>query len=87
MPRSLKKGVFIEKSLYLKLNKKNIKTWSRSSTIIPDMVGNSILVHNGKKFFKVFIIEDMIGHKLGEFSLTRNFKSHTKKNKIKKNAK
>ncbi|XZR52565.1 MAG: 30S ribosomal protein S19 [Candidatus Carsonella ruddii] len=87
MTRSIKKGFFLHKSVYLNFQKKNFKTWSRSSTIIPDMVDNSILVHNGKKFFKIYINEDMIGHKLGEFSLTRNFKSHTKKIKNKKNAK
>lgn len=86
MTRSIKKGVFIEKSVYLNHNKKNFKTWSRNSTIIPDMINSVILIHNGKKFFKIFINENMIGHKLGEFSITRNFKSHTKKNK-KKNAK
>ncbi|MFI4878802.1 MAG: 30S ribosomal protein S19 [Candidatus Carsonella ruddii] len=86
MSRSLKKGIFINKSLYLNFLKNNIKTWSRSSTIIPNMVNYTFFIHNGKKFFKVYINESMIGHKLGEFSLTRNFKSHTKKNK-KKNVK
>ncbi|AFP84379.1 30S ribosomal protein S19 [Candidatus Carsonella ruddii] len=87
MSRSLKKGVFIHKSIFLKIkNNKlnNIKTWSRSSTIIPDMVGVNINVYNGKIFKKIFIIEEMIGHKLGEFSITRKFKSHSKKIKQKK---
>ncbi|WP_433927918.1 30S ribosomal protein S19 [Candidatus Carsonella ruddii] len=87
MTRSLKKGIFLNKSLFLKFSKNNVKTWSRSSTIIPDMIDNTILVHNGKKFIKIYINENMIGHKLGEFSLTRNFKSHTKKIKNKKNVK
>ncbi|ATX33400.1 30S ribosomal protein S19 [Candidatus Carsonella ruddii] len=83
MIRSLKKGIFINKSLFLKFSKNNIKTWSRNSTIIPDMVDFTIYVHNGKRFIKVYINENMIGHKLGEFSFTRNFKSHTKKIKNK----
>ncbi|AGS06668.1 30S ribosomal protein S19 [Candidatus Carsonella ruddii] len=87
MSRSTKKGVFISKSVYLNIGKNSFKTWSRSSTIIPDMIDSTILVHNGKKFFKVYINENMIGHKLGEFSFTRNFKSHTKKIKNKKNVK
>ncbi|MGK2912808.1 MAG: 30S ribosomal protein S19 [Candidatus Carsonella ruddii] len=86
MSRSLKKGIFINKSLYLNFLKNNIKTWSRSSTIIPNMINYTFFIHNGKKFFKVHINETMIGHKFGEFSITRNFKSHTKKNK-KKNVK
>ncbi|AFP84199.1 ribosomal protein S19 [Candidatus Carsonella ruddii HT isolate Thao2000] len=86
MSRSIKKGFFIHKSVYKNFFKKNFKTWSRNSTIIPDMIDKSISVYNGKKFIKIYINEDMIGHKLGEFSITRNFKTHTKKNK-KKNAK
>ncbi|BAF35183.1 ribosomal protein S19 [Candidatus Carsonella ruddii PV] len=87
MSRSIKKGVFLHKSLFLKIknNKlENIKTWSRNSTIIPDMIGININIHNGKLFKKVFIVEDMIGCKLGEFSFTRKFKSHSKKIKRKK---
>ncbi|XOD38956.1 MAG: 30S ribosomal protein S19 [Candidatus Carsonella ruddii] len=87
MIRSLKKGIYIDKSLFLKFSNNNIKTWSRNSTIIPDMVDITIYVHNGKKFNKVYINDNMIGHKLGEFSFTRNFKSHTKKIKNKKNVK
>ncbi|MDA2935512.1 30S ribosomal protein S19 [Acidobacteria bacterium AH-259-D05] len=83
MPRSVKKGPFIDDHLLKKikhLNETNertvIKTWSRRSTIIPDMVGHTIAVHNGKKFIPVYITENMVGHKLGEFSPTRTFKGH-----------
>lgn len=85
MSRSLFKGPYIEFKLFQKienLNKKNkketIKTWSRSSTITPDMIGHTIAVHNGKQHFPVFISEQMIGHKLGEFVPTRTFRSHIK---------
>ena len=85
MARSLKKGPFVEDSLQKKvdnLNKNNskepIKTWSRSSTILPDMIGHTFLVYNGKKFINVFVSDMMVGHKLGEFAPTRNFKSHEK---------
>nr|YP_009395630.1 ribosomal protein S19 [Vertebrata isogona]ARW64616.1 ribosomal protein S19 [Vertebrata isogona] len=85
MSRSIFKGPYIEFQLLKKiknLNKSNkkdtIKTWSRSSTIIPDMIGHTIAVHNGKQHFPVFISEQMIGHKLGEFVPTRNFRSHIK---------
>jgi len=81
--RSLKKGPYIEASLLKKVQKtkqgagdKVIKTWSRRSTIIPDLVGLTIAVHNGKKFIPVFITEDMVGYKLGEFAPTRTFHSH-----------
>ncbi|MCC5828667.1 MAG: 30S ribosomal protein S19 [Phycisphaeraceae bacterium] len=84
MPRSLKKGPFIQEKLYRKveiLNQQNrkepIKTWSRASTIVPEFVGHTFLVHNGKSFPPIFITEDMVGHKLGEFSPTRTFRSHT----------
>ncbi|AFP83825.1 ribosomal protein S19 [Candidatus Carsonella ruddii CS isolate Thao2000] len=87
MSRSIKKGFFIDKKLYFKLNKNNFKTWSRNSTIIPKMIGLNIFVHNGKIFHKVYIMEEMIGYKLGEFSFTKIFKSHSKKIKIKKNVK
>jgi small subunit ribosomal protein S19 len=83
MPRSLKKGPYIHHTLLEKIakakssNKKQvIKTWSRASMIIPDMVGETIAVHNGKTFIPVFVTENMVGHKLGEFSPTRNFRGH-----------
>ncbi len=83
MSRSLKKGPFIEESLWKKVvamnketKKKPIKTWSRSSTIFPEMVGHTINVYNGKTFIPVYITEAIVGHKLGEFSLTRKFASH-----------
>ncbi len=84
MPRSVKKGPFLDGHLLKKikhLNETNerivIKTWSRRSTIIPEMVGHTISVHNGRKFIPVYITENMVGHKLGEFSPTRTFKGHT----------
>ena len=84
MPRSLKKGPFVDLSLSKKVDKaitnndkKPIKTWSRRSMIIPTMVGLTISVHNGRQHVPVFINEDMVGHKLGEFSPTRTFKGHT----------
>ncbi|RTZ97649.1 MAG: 30S ribosomal protein S19 [Deltaproteobacteria bacterium] len=83
MPRSLKKGPYIDPKLLEKVNraqqtssKQVIKTWSRRSTIIPEMVGFTLAVHNGRKFIPVFISEDMVGHKLGEFSPTRTFFGH-----------
>ena len=87
MARSLKKGPFVEERLMSRVNalssqrgkREVVKTWSRSSTVIPDMVGMTIAVHNGKKFIPVFITENMVGHKLGEFSPTRTFKGHTSK--------
>ena len=86
MPRSVKKGPFIDDSLFNKIRKANetnnkqvIKTWSRRSTIIPDMIGLTFAVHNGKKFIPVYITEDMVGHKLGEFSPTRTFRGHSGK--------
>jgi small subunit ribosomal protein S19 len=87
MGRSVKKGPFVEESLLEKVNslqtiqqkRQIIKTWSRRSTVIPDMVGLTIAVHNGKKFIPVFITENMVGHKLGEFSPSRTFKGHTSK--------
>jgi len=84
MARSLKKGPFVSVKLLKKVttavesNKKSvIKTWSRASMIIPDFVGQTIAVHNGKQFIPVFITENMVGHKLGEFSPTRNFRGHS----------
>lgn len=83
MPRSIKKGPFIDKSLLEKIErlnqaneKKIIKTWSRRSTIIPEMIGHTIAVHNGKKFIPVYITENLVGHKLGEFAPTRFFRGH-----------
>ena len=83
MPRSLKKGPFVDDHLQEKVTamnsrneKKVVKTWSRRSTILPDMVGHTIAVHNGKKFIPVYITEQMVGHKLGEFAPTRSFKGH-----------
>jgi small subunit ribosomal protein S19 len=83
MPRSIKKGHFVDTSLAEKIakmnennDKKMIKTWSRRSTIIPEMIGHTMAVHNGKKFIPVYITENMVGHKLGEFSPTRFFKGH-----------
>ena len=84
MSRSVWKGPFVEESLIKKVdkeknnpNKKPIKTWSRKSTIIPEFVGFSFLIHNGKKFIPIKISEEMVGHKLGEFSPTRTFSGHT----------
>lgn len=86
MGRSLKKGPYVDSKLKEKIfemqaqkEKKVIKTWSRRSTIIPEMVGLTIAVHNGRKFIPVFVTENMVGHKLGEFSPTRTFKGHTSK--------
>lgn len=83
MPRSLKKPPFVEQSLLDKvdaLNEKNekrlIKTWSRRSMIVPEMLGHTLAIHNGKGFVPVFVSENMVGHKLGEFAPTRTFKSH-----------
>lgn len=83
MGRSLKKGPFIHKGLLRKIeemnassDKKVIKTWSRSSTIFPQMIGHTIAVHDGRKHVPVYVTEDMIGHKLGEFAPTRTFKGH-----------
>jgi small subunit ribosomal protein S19 len=83
MPRSLKKGPFVDEPLREKveaLNERNekkvVKTWSRRSTIVPEMIGHTLAVHNGKKFIPVYITEQMIGHKLGEFAPTRTFKGH-----------
>ena len=84
MARSVWKGPFVDPSLIKKVEKEKnetsrrpIKTWSRKSTIIPDFVGSSFLIHNGRKFISITISEDMVGHKLGEFSPTRQFHSHT----------
>ena len=83
MARSLKKGPYVSKELLAKVQKLNesgkkevIKTWSRRSTIFPDFVGHTFAVHNGKEFIPVYVTEDMVGHKLGEFALTRKFGGH-----------
>ena len=83
MSRSIKKGPFVEESLMKKItalneanDKKVVKTWSRSSTIFPEFVGDTIAVHDGRKHVPVYITEDMVGHKLGEFAPTRTFKGH-----------
>jgi small subunit ribosomal protein S19 len=93
MPRSLKKGPFIDGHLQEKVSamnarneKKVVKTWSRRSTILPEMVGHTIAVHNGKKFIPVYITEQMVGHKLGEFAPTRSFKGHGVKAALEKAA-
>ena len=93
MPRSLKKGPFVDLKLMKKVNiaqesrsNKVVKTWSRRSTVIPEMVGITMAVHNGRKFIPVFVTENMVGHKLGEFSPTRTFYGHAgdKKTRLKK---
>lgn len=91
MPRSLKKGPFVDLHLLKKVeaqisvsSKKPIKTWSRRSMILPDMVGMTIAVHNGKLHVPVYVSEEMVGHKLGEFAPTRTFKGHAADKKAKK---
>jgi len=86
MGRSTKKGPFVDTPLLEKIevmnrgaDRKVIKTWSRRSTVIPEMVGHTLAVHNGKKFIPVYVTENMVGHKLGEFAPTRQFKGHTTK--------
>jgi len=86
MGRSLKKGPFVDEKLLGKVTKQTsentrnpIKTWARRCTIVPEFVGFTFMVHNGKMFNKVFVTEDMVGHKLGEFSLTRTFRGHSSK--------
>jgi len=83
MARSLKKGPFVDEKLFAKVHKAKerndrspIKTWARRCTIVPEFIGMNFEVHNGKMFHKVFVTEDMVGHKLGEFSPTRNFRGH-----------
>lgn len=92
MPRSVKKGPFVDDSLMRKIrraqevqDRRMIKTWSRRSTVIPDFVGLTLAVHNGKKFIPVFVTENMVGHKLGEFAPTRTFYGHAgdKKSRLK----
>lgn len=86
MPRSVSKGPFVDAHLLEKVERQNetkdrkiIKTWSRRSTVVPDMIGHTFAVHNGKKFIPVYVTENMVGHKLGEFSPTRTFKGHVAK--------
>jgi small subunit ribosomal protein S19 len=93
MARSLKKGPFVDGHLRVKVEalntrneKKVVKTWSRRSTIVPDFIGHTIAVHNGRKFIPVYVTEQMIGHKLGEFAPTRTFKGHSVKAALEKAA-
>ena len=86
MPRSLKKGPYIDEKLLIKVQnmnarneKKVIKTWARASTVSPDFVGHTMAVHNGNKFIPVYITENMVGHRLGEFAPTRTFRGHSSK--------
>lgn len=86
MSRSVKKGPYIDMKLFRKVEEMNftntrkaIKTWSRRSTIFPEMIGHTIMVHNGKNFIPVYVTENMVGHKLGEFSITRTYRGHTSK--------
>lgn len=88
MSRSLKKGPFVEYKLLKRINemnesgkKKSIKTWSRASMIIPEFIGHTIAVHNGNRFIPVYVTENMVGHKLGEFAATRTFRGHADKKK------
>lgn len=85
MPRSIKKGYYIDPKLQKKIEtmersgtKRVIRTWSRRSTITPELIGHTLAIHNGKKFFPVYITENMVGHKLGEFAPTRTFRSHAR---------
>ena len=89
MSRSIKKGPFTDDHLLKKIeemggDQKVIKTWSRRSTIVPQMVRNTIAVHNGQKFIPVFITENMVGHKLGEFALTRTYRGHMDRGKVRR---
>jgi small subunit ribosomal protein S19 len=84
MSRSQKKGPFVDEKLYRKVEaltrdgvKEPIKTWARACTIVPEFVGHTFMVHNGRQHMKVFVTEDMVGHKLGEFALTRTFRGHS----------
>jgi small subunit ribosomal protein S19 len=93
MARSLKKGPFVDDHLRVKVEdlnarneKKVVKTWSRRSTIVPEMIGHTLAVHNGRKFIPIYITEQMIGHKLGEFAPTRTFKGHSVKVALEKAA-
>lgn len=86
MGRSLKKGPYVDMNLFKKVEelnstsqKKSLKTWSRRSTIFPEMIGHTLMVHNGKNFIPVYVTENMVGHKLGEFAPTRTYRGHTSK--------
>ena len=88
MARSLKKGPYVDQKLYRKVSMQNeqgrkmpLRTWARGCTIVPEFVGHTFQVHNGRAFIDVFVTEDMVGHKLGEFSLTRTFRGHRTKEK------
>ena len=94
MGRSIKKGPFVDSHLEVRIDamnaegeKKVIRTWSRRSTILPEFVGHTVAVHNGKKFIPVYVTENMVGHKLGEFSPTRTFKGHAAKASTEKSSK
>jgi len=89
--RSIKKGPYVDAKLAGKVERQKasgsrepIKTWARASTIPPDFIGQTFLVHNGKNHLKVFVTEDMVGHKLGEFAMTRQFRGHTNKKEVKR---
>ena len=89
MARSIKKGPFIQEALLKRvqtMNAKSVKTWSRASTVIPEFVGHTFAVHNGNKFIPVYVTENMVGHKLGEFAPTRLFRGHSGNNKMDKKA-
>jgi small subunit ribosomal protein S19 len=90
MARSIKKGPFIDRSLFKRIEEMNkkgekrvLKTWSRRSTIFPELLGHTVAVHNGKQFIPVYVQENMVGHKLGEFAPTRTYRGHTTKGKKK----
>lgn len=91
MTRSIKKGPFVDEHLLKKVDamstgsdRKVIRTWSRRSTVVPQMVGQTIAVHNGQKFIPIFITENMVGHKLGEFAQTRTYRGHGQRGKVKR---
>lgn len=93
MGRSLKKGPFVNEKLLRKVerarqvgDREPIKTWARACTVVPEFVGHNFLIHNGRSFIKLFVTEDMVGHKLGEFAATRVFKGHTNKREVDKAA-
>ncbi len=88
MSRSIKKGPYVDAKLFLKVEKQNqtgtrnpIQTWARACTVIPEFIGHTFMVHNGRTFIKCYVSEDMVGHKLGEFAPTRTFRGHHKKDK------
>ena len=88
MGRSLKKGPHVDQRLLAKVerqgsSKREIKTWSRDCTIVPDFIGHTFMIHNGRQFIKLFVTEDMVGHKLGEFAMTRTFRGHSADKKVK----